>query len=83
MAHSYSVTATFLRPLATADLVAQLLTGTSSLSPTDLNALDLLGNNNGRFDVGDFLAWVKATGAPLTATQRALVAGLKPLGAWP
>lgn len=76
MGHSYNVTATFLRPLATADLVAQLLTGASSLSPTDLNALDLLGNNNGRFDVGDFLAWVKTTGAPLTATQRALVAGV-------
>jgi M6 family metalloprotease-like protein len=76
MAHSYNVTATFLRPLATADVVAQLLTGTSSLTPTDLNALDLLGNNNGRFDIGDFLSWVKATGAPLTATQGALVAGL-------
>jgi len=81
MARSYNVTATFLRPLATADVVAQLLTGTSSLTPTDLNALDLLGNNNGRFDVGDFLSWLKATGAPLTATQRALVAGLTPQGA--
>lgn len=78
MAHSYNVTATFLRPLATADMVTQLLTGSSSLTPTDLNALDLLGNNNGRFDVGDFLAWVKATGAPLSATQGALVAGVKP-----
>jgi hypothetical protein len=53
------------------------LTGTRSLSPADLTALDLTGNNNGRFDVGDFLAWVQATGASLTAPQRALVAGLK------
>jgi hypothetical protein len=83
MAHSYNVTATFLRPLATADVIAQLLTGTSSLTPTDLNALDLLGNNNGRFDVGDFLSWAKATGAPLTATQRALVAGLTTAGTRP
>jgi M6 family metalloprotease-like protein len=77
MGRPYNVTATFLRPLATADVVAQLLTGTSSLSPADLTALDLTGNNNGRFDVGDFLAWVQATGASLTAPQRALVAGLK------
>jgi immune inhibitor A len=83
MAHSYNVTATFLRPLATADVIAQLLTGNSSLTPTDLNALDLLGNNNGRFDVGDFLSWVKATGAPLTATQHALVAGLTTPGTRP
>jgi M6 family metalloprotease-like protein len=79
----FGAAATFLRPMATADVVAQLLTGSSSLSPTDLDALDLLGNHNGRFDVGDFLAWVKATGAPLTATQRALVAGLKPQGTPP
>ncbi|HYK82371.1 MAG TPA: immune inhibitor A domain-containing protein [Gemmatimonadales bacterium] len=65
-----------LRPLATADVVAQLLTGTSSLTPADLVALDLLGNNNGRFDVGDFLAWVQATGVPLTAPQWALVGAL-------
>jgi M6 family metalloprotease-like protein len=76
MGRSYNVIANFLRPLATADVVAQLLTGTSSLSPADLTALDLMGNNNGRFDVGDFLAWVQATGASLTAAQRALVAGL-------
>jgi len=29
--------------------------------------LDYLGNNDGSFDIGDFLAWVKATGAPLSA----------------
>jgi hypothetical protein len=26
-----------------------------------------LGNNNSLFDIGDFLAWVKVTGTPLTA----------------
>jgi len=52
--------------------VSQLLTHTG-LTPQDTLDLDQLGNNNGRFDVGDFLAWVQATGAPLTASQRALV----------
>lgn len=69
MGHSYSVTANFLPPLATADVVAQLLSGTSALTPAELVALDLLGNHNGGFDVGDFLAWVQATGAPLSAQQ--------------
>lgn len=70
-----------LRPLATADVVAQLLTGTSPLTAADLVALDLWGNSNGRFDVGDFLAWVQLTGAPLTARQQALVQALAPPGA--
>jgi M6 family metalloprotease-like protein len=31
--------------------------------------LDLLGNQNGGVDVGDFLAWVNATGAPITSAM--------------
>jgi hypothetical protein len=81
MGRPYRITASFLAPLATGDVVAQLLTGTSPLTPTDLSALDVLGNNNGRFDVGDFLAWVKATGAPLTTAQRAVVHALQAPGA--
>jgi hypothetical protein len=81
MGRPYSVTATFLAPLATADVVAQLLNGTSPLTQTDLSALDALGNNNGRFDVGDFLAWVQATGALPTPTQRQLVRALTTQGA--
>ncbi|HEX4600786.1 MAG TPA: M6 family metalloprotease domain-containing protein [Gemmatimonadales bacterium] len=81
MQRPYRITASFVAPLATADVVAQLLTGTSRLTPADLSALDVLGNNNGRFDVGDFLAWVKATGAPLTTAQRALVHALEAPGA--
>jgi len=49
--------------LATAAVVTRLLTGSGSLSTDDLKYLDLLGNNNNGFDVGDFLAWVLATGA--------------------
>ena len=58
--------------LTTQAVVAQLLTG-SGLPPAGLNYLDLSGNKNGRFDLGDFLAWVDATGAPLAAAQRKLV----------
>ncbi len=49
--------------LVTADVVSQILGTRQPLSPSDLKYLDLLGNNNGGFDVGDFLAWVQATGA--------------------
>jgi immune inhibitor A len=48
---------------STQAVVAQLLTG-SGLTPADQNYLDLNGNRNSGFDLGDFLAWVQATGAP-------------------
>lgn len=61
-------------------VVAQLLTGRSSLTIDELRYLDLLGNKNCPyevpptcFDVGDFLAWVKTTGVQPPA---ALVARL-------
>ncbi|HYR13440.1 MAG TPA: putative Ig domain-containing protein, partial [Mycobacterium sp.] len=54
--------------LATADVTAQLLGPTSPLNADQIRYLDFLGNNNGGFDIGDFLAWVKATGAPLSPT---------------
>src|SRR5919197_3866970 len=55
--------------LVTGDVVAQLLGPTAPLTADQLRYLDLLGNNNGSFDIGDFLAWVKTTGAPLTAVM--------------
>jgi M6 family metalloprotease-like protein len=58
---TFSVTAP---TLTTADVVAQLLGPTAPLNPDQVRYLDFLGNNNSIFDVGDFLAWVKATGAP-------------------
>ncbi len=61
---SMSVTAP---TLATTDVTAQLLGPTSPLTADQVRYLDFLGNNNGGFDIGDFLAWVKATGAPLSA----------------
>jgi M6 family metalloprotease-like protein len=53
--------------LLTADVTAQLLGPNSPLNADQIRYLDYLGNNNGSFDIGDFLAWVKATGAPLSA----------------
>jgi len=56
--------------LATADVTAQLLGPTSPLNADQIRYLDFVGNNNGSFDVGDFLAWVKTTGAPLSAAAQ-------------
>jgi hypothetical protein len=55
--------------LATADVVTQLLGSGSPLTTDQVRYLDFLGNNNPAFDIGDFLAWVKATGAPLSAAM--------------
>ncbi|MGH7538227.1 MAG: M6 family metalloprotease domain-containing protein [Gemmatimonadales bacterium] len=56
----YSVTIT-APVLVKASVVAQLLSGGGALTPNELEYLDLLGNNNNVFDVGDFLAWVVST----------------------
>ncbi|HEV2669547.1 MAG TPA: M6 family metalloprotease domain-containing protein [Gemmatimonadales bacterium] len=57
--------------LATADVVTQLLGPGTPLNVDQVRYLDFLGNNNSLFDIGDFLAWVKTTGAPLTAAMMA------------
>lgn len=59
--------------LATADVVSQILGTRSPLSADALKYLDLLGNNNASFDVGDFLAWVNARGAQAPEIAAALV----------
>ena len=64
--HAFTLSVT-VPALATADVTAQLLGPTSPLTADQLRYLDFQGNNNGGFDIGDFLAWVKATGAPLSA----------------
>jgi hypothetical protein len=63
--------------LATADVVDEVLGVSQSLSAEELAYLDLLGNRNAGYDVGDFLAWVESGDAPLTA--RALAEGLATL----
>jgi len=42
--------------------VNQLLRLDTALTPEQIRYLDLQGNRNQRFDLGDFLAWVKKTG---------------------
>jgi hypothetical protein len=56
--------------LVKANVVAQLLGGSGLLTVDDIRYLDLIGNQDcgtavtaACFDVGDFLAWVQATGA--------------------
>jgi hypothetical protein len=80
MSRPYAVRAVFLETFSTAQVVAQLLNGSSTLTTAQLGDLDQLGNNNGGFDLGDFVAWVQATGAPLTTQQRALVSALQGRG---
>jgi M6 family metalloprotease-like protein len=53
--------------LVTSDVVTQLLGPGAPLNADQTRYLDFLGNHNGSYDIGDFLAWVKATGAPLSA----------------
>ncbi len=43
----------------TPDAAAQALFGERSLSEARLAALDLLGNGNGRYDLGDLLSWIE------------------------
>ena len=50
--------------LTTSDVTMQLLGPGSPLNADQVRYLDFLGNNNGSYDIGDFLAWVKLTGAP-------------------
>ena len=55
--------------LVSADVIAHILGPTAPLNADQVRYLDFQGNNNLAFDVGDFLAWVKATGAPLSSKR--------------
>jgi M6 family metalloprotease-like protein len=59
-AFSFSVAAPALSQTA---VISQLLNNDGSLSADDQRYLDFQGNNNGLYDVGDFLGWVKLTSA--------------------
>jgi M6 family metalloprotease-like protein len=50
--------------LAVSRLVDQLLEGSELLTADEVRYLDLLGNRNDGFDVGDFLAWLDAGNGP-------------------
>jgi hypothetical protein len=49
--------------LALSTVLPHLLGTTSGLTTDDIKYLDLIGNNNNVYDVGDFLAWVNRTDA--------------------
>lgn len=73
-ADSMSVTLTVSQPALTAALVVrQLVVGDIALSADEVHYLDLLGNRNRRLDVGDFLAWINATGGSVSAEEMAAV----------
>lgn len=46
-----------------ADIVTELVSGNGALGRGDQARLDADGNENGGYDVGDFLAWVRANNA--------------------
>ena len=43
----------------TPDVAAAVLLGEQTLGEAELAALDLLGNGNGRYDLGDLLSWIE------------------------
>jgi hypothetical protein len=55
--------------LTVADVLQHLVGAGTPLSAQDIVYLDLLGNRNTGLDVGDFLAWVEATGGVVTEEQ--------------
>jgi hypothetical protein len=70
LTHAWSVTANFV---ATSDVVNFLLGASSALTANQLTILDQLGNNNGRFDVGDFVAWLDRNPGAVSASVVARV----------
>ena len=59
------------------DVAVAALFGNSSTSMLQLQMLDLLGNANGGYDVGDFLAYFDRTGAAPSAVMMARVLELR------
>ena len=68
MTRPFAVTAIFATPH---DVVNQLLSGAATITPAALQLLDQLGNNNGRLDIGDVVAWLDRN--PSLATSPALL----------
>jgi M6 family metalloprotease-like protein len=79
MGRPYSVTANFGLPLAASDVLQQLFTGSSSLTPAQIRYVNALTNrpnstDSTTIDVGSFLAWVRAAQPVPPGTSRALSA---------
>lgn len=75
MAHPYDVTAEFVATVAV-DLAAatRALLGGAALSVQARTYLDAIGNRNGAFDVGDYLAWLRRTNQHVPPALRRLAA---------
>jgi M6 family metalloprotease-like protein len=66
------ITINVVAPQLTTAMVVSTLLGTGGvLIPDERRYLDLLGNRNGSFDLGDFLAFVRTTGGAVSAATMA------------
>lgn len=57
--------------LVAADVMDMLLGSRAALTDDQLRYLDLIGNRNGRLDIGDVRAWLRVTGATPRVPARA------------
>jgi hypothetical protein len=64
--------------LAVNGVVNQFLSGTGALTTAEIKYLDLLGNNNGLLDIGDFTAWLDKTGNVVSADVMRRIAARRP-----
>jgi M6 family metalloprotease-like protein len=82
MGRPYSVTANFTGAVSvTPDEATDAILQVTPLTPSQATYLDAVGNNNGSYDLGDYLAYLKAHGivpAPGVLT-RVMMRGAKPL----
>jgi hypothetical protein len=77
MTHPFTITASYM-PVVLDSVVGQLATGTG-LSLNQRSILDAQGNRNGRFDVGDFVAWLDRSGTVVdAATMARVLRGARP-----
>jgi M6 family metalloprotease-like protein len=77
MRHPFDLTAVFL-PAVTVDaaVAARALLGGAPLDAPTAAYLDAIGNQNGIYDVGDYLAWLSRTGQRIPAALQRV--GAKP-----
>jgi hypothetical protein len=67
------------KPLLQQEKVLEQLLGSGTLSSADLKFLDLLGNRNDRFDLGDVRAWLIDSGRIKANVQSSLADVVKEL----
>ncbi|MHB1329252.1 MAG: M6 family metalloprotease domain-containing protein [Gemmatimonadales bacterium] len=79
MGRPYDLEASFVTQVAVAVQAATAeILGTVSLSAEQRNFLDLLGNRNGIYDVGDYLAYLQQTGQPVPPAALHLLGTQRP-----